>query len=56
MIKLLRLAFLILAFACFVAHIVFDGWRPVPVAGASVSRPSFLGMGLALWVMAEIVS
>lgn len=53
--KPLRLALLMVAFICFVLHIYFDGWRPV-TPGSSVSRPSFLGMGLAFWVFSEITT
>jgi hypothetical protein len=55
--KPVKLALLIVAFLCFVLAIVFDAWRPAAISGGPpVSRPIFLGFGLAFWVLSEILS
>lgn len=54
--KPLKLALLIVAFICFVLAIYFD-WRPLPPPGVpAVWRPGFMSMGLAFWVLSEILS
>jgi hypothetical protein len=52
--KLLRGTLLIAAFICFVLGVFFEG--PLQALQiSSAARPKFLTMGLALWVLSEIV-
>jgi len=54
--KLFRGTLLILAFICFVLAVYLDGWRSLPPGTASAARPNYLSIGLALWVLSEIVT
>jgi hypothetical protein len=54
--KLLRGTLLIAAFICFVLAMFFEGPFQALRISSGAARPNFLTMGLALWVLSEIVT
>jgi hypothetical protein len=54
--KPLRMALLIAALICFLLALYFEGIRSVAPGMASVPHPNFLSLGLAFWVLSEIVT